>query len=61
MEYALAIIAVMILRNALWLFLLTVFLWLGRKFMSDRAGRLLFGHYWSRNTQGRAKYPTKDR
>lgn len=38
--------AIGVLRVFIWVFLLGFLLWLGRKFLSDKVGKFIFGHYW---------------
>jgi hypothetical protein len=33
-------------RNWVWWLLLSTSLWLGRKFLPQKLGSLIFGHYW---------------
>lgn len=35
-----------VVRPLLWWVLLSLSLWIGRKVLSDRVGRMVFEHYW---------------
>jgi hypothetical protein len=39
-------------RPFLWTVLLAGSLWVGYRFLPDRFGRRLFGHYWKKPSQG---------
>ena len=43
-----AAIVLGVIRPLLWWVLLSLSLWVGRKTLSDRAGRAVFEHYWDR-------------
>lgn len=48
--YALGVFVVVgVIRPLLWWILLSLSLWIGRMFLDDRWGRIVFGRYWRPN------------
>jgi hypothetical protein len=43
---AIGLFLVAMIAPFFWLIVLSVALWIGRRTLSPRAGRILFGHYW---------------
>lgn len=50
--YALAMAAVAMLRPLFWTVTISTSLWVGRQFLSERAGRRVFGHWWAAGKRG---------
>jgi hypothetical protein len=42
-----ALLVIGLLRPLFWWVTLSLSLWIGRKVLSDRTGRIVFGRYWS--------------
>jgi hypothetical protein len=53
-KYA-AIAVLTALAPFVWWVIMGTALWLGRKLLPDRAGRILFGHYWYGSSRFRLK------
>jgi hypothetical protein len=53
--FLLALVLVFALKDFMWSFLLAFFLWIGRKCLPDKAGRILFGRYWHKDAAGHSK------
>lgn len=50
--YALGVIVVVgLIRPVFWLIALSTSLWIGRKFLSEKWGRIVFGDYWRSPSQ----------
>lgn len=50
------VIVAALIQPVFWLLSLSISLWLGRKFLSDKWGRRLFGHFWNRSHKSIFKY-----
>lgn len=47
--YLLAMALVGAIRPFFWLLVLTPLLWIGYRVLPNRAGEILFGHYWKKS------------
>lgn len=47
-EFYAALALVAFISPFFWLAILTPLLWLGRKYLSHKVGRALFGHFWNK-------------
>lgn len=50
--YALALAIVAMIRPVFWTITLSTSLWVGRRLLSEHAGRRLFGHWWDAGKRG---------